>query len=126
MTALRPGLADPTFNGGYAEVGYILTGEATPYKNGAYDRLRPKNPVGKGGMGAVQLNLRYDWLDLNDLTFVGGRQQVAGVSLLWVPTDFTRFIINYGHLWLDDAAVAAGTTRNYSADALGLRAQFDF
>ena len=126
MTALRPGLSNPTFNGGYAEVGYMLTDDVTAYKNGAYDRLRPKNPVGKGGLGALQVNLRYDWLDLNDAGVVGGRQQVAGVSLVWVPTDYTRFLVNYGHLWLDDAFVPAGTARSYSADTLGLRAQFDF
>ncbi len=124
MTAIRPGLSDPTFNGGYAEVGYLLTNDATAYKNGTYDRIRPKSPLGKGGIGAVQANLRYDWLDLNDGTIRGGRQQIAAASLVWVPTDYTRFILNYGHLWLDDAAVAAGLTRNYSAVSMGFRAIF--
>ena len=126
MTAIRPGLSDPTFNGGYAEVGYLLTRDATVYKNGTYDRIRPKTPLGKGGIGAIQANLRYDWLDLNDGTIRGGRQQIAGASLVWVPTDYTRFILNYGHIWLDDAAVAAGLSRNYSADSIGVRAQIDF
>ena len=45
---------------------------------------------------------------------------------MWVPTDYTRFILNYGHIWLDDAAVAAGLSRNYSADSIGVRAQIDF
>ena len=126
ITARRPGLADPTFNGGYAEVGYLLTNDVSAYKNGAYDRIRPKTPLGKGGIGALQLNARYDWLDLNDAGVIGGRQQVAGVSLVWIPTDYTRFVVNYGHLWLDDAAVAAGNSRSYNADTLGLRAQFDF
>ena len=126
MTAKRPGLADPTFNGGYAEVGYLLTDDTTAYKSGVYDRIRPRNPLNKGGMGALQLNARYDWLDLNDAGIVGGRQQVAAASLLWIPTDYVRFILNYGHLWLNDAAVAAGTSRDYSADSVGVRAQFDF
>lgn len=126
MRAKRPGLADPTFNGGYAEIGYLLTRDTTAYKGGAYDRIRPKNPLNKGGIGALQLNARYDWLDLNDAGIVGGRQQVAAASLLWIPTDYVRFILNYGHLWLNDAAVAAGTSRDYSADSVGVRAQFDF
>lgn len=126
MTAMRPGLADPTFNGGYAELGYMLTNDATAYRNGAYDRIRPKTPLGKGGLGAFQINARYDWLDLNDAGIVGGRQQIAGLSLVWVPTDYTRFVVNYGHIWLSDAAVSAGGARDYSADSLGLRAQFDF
>jgi phosphate-selective porin OprO/OprP len=126
ITARRPGLADPIFGGGYAEVGYLLTGDTTAYKGGAYDRIRPKNPLNKGEIGAVQLNARYDWLDLNDAGIIGGRQQIAAVSMLWIPTDYVRFILNYGHLWLNDAAVAAGTSRDYSADSIGVRAQFDF
>ncbi len=126
QTALRPGLADPTFNGGYAEVGYLLTDDTTAYKGGVYDRIRPRNPVGKGGIGAVQANLRYDWVDLSNAGINGGQQQVMGASLLWMPTDYVRFILNYGHLWLDQAAVAAGATRKYQADTLGMRAQFDF
>lgn len=126
LTAIRPGLADPTFNGGYAEVGYLLTDDTTAYKGGVYDRIRPKHPVGKGGIGAVQVNARYDWLDLNDAGIVGGRQQVAALSLLWVPSDYVRFLANYGHLWIRDAAVPAGLDQNYDADAFGVRAQFDF
>jgi phosphate-selective porin OprO and OprP len=126
MTAIRPGLANPTFNGGYAELGYLLTDDITAYKGGAYDRIRPKSPVGKGGIGAIQVNLRYDWLNLNSGAIVGGRQQIAGASLLWMPTDYVRFILNYGHLWINDAAVPTGIDTDYTANALGLRAQFDF
>jgi len=126
LTARRPGFADPTFNGGYAEVGMMLTDDKTAYKGGAYDRIRPKNPLGKGGMGALQVNGRYDWLDLTDAGITGGRQQIAGVSLLWVPVDYVRFLVNYGHIWLKDATVAAGGDRNYTADSIGARAQFDF
>ena len=119
ITALRPGLADPTFNGGYGEFGYLLTrDDVTVYKNGVYDRIRPKHPLGSGGIGAVQVNARYDWLDLTDAGIVGGRQRTAALSLLWIPTDYVRFIANYGHLWLDDAAVADGVTRTYTADAV--------
>lgn len=126
ITARRPGLADPTFNGGYAELGYLLTDDATAYKAGGLDRIRPKKPLGSGGIGAIQLNARYDWLDLSDAGIVGGRQQVAGVSLVWIPTDYVRFILNYGHVKVSDAAVKAGTDADYTADAVGMRAQFDF
>ena len=126
MTALRPGLADPTFNGGYAEVGYLLTDDKTAYKGGAYDRIRPKNPLNKGGIGAIQINARYDWLNLNSGAILGGKQEVAGISAVWMPTDYVRFIANYGHIWLNNAAVPAGAIRNYSADSIGMRAQFDF
>lgn len=125
LTARRPGLPDPTFSGGYAELGWLLTDDATAYKGGVYDRIRPRRPLGQGGAGAVQANLRYDWLDLNDAGVTGGRQQVAGVSLVWIPAAYVRFIVNYGHLWLTDAPLRAGR-RSYQANALGVRAQFDF
>lgn len=128
MTARRPGLADPTFNGGYVEAGYFLTDDTLPYKagDGSWNRIRPTAGLDKGGIGAVQLNLRYDWLDLNDGAIRGGRQQVGGVSLLWVPVDYVRFILNYGHLWIDNAAVPAGADASYTADVVGMRAQVDF
>lgn len=126
IKALRPGLSNPTFNGGYAEVGYLLTDDKSGYKGGVFDRIRPSNPVSKGGIGAIQLNARYDWLDLNDSGIIGGRQQVAGVSAVWVPVDYVRFVLNYGHLWIKDSPVPAGVDTNYQADALGIRAQVDF
>lgn len=126
IVAHRPGLADPNFFGGYAEAGLLLTDDVTAYKGGVYDRIRPRKPLGGGGMGALQLNARYDFLDLSDAGIVGGRQQVAGASLIWIPTDYVRFIVNYGRLWIDDAAVVAGLDRDYTADTLGVRAQIDF
>jgi phosphate-selective porin OprO/OprP len=127
MTARRPGLPDPTFQGGYAEIGMVLTGgDKTVYRNGVYDRIRPSHPVSAGGIGAIQLNVRYDFLDLSDGAIVGGRQQVAGLSAIWMPTDYVRFLVNYGHLWIDNAAVLAGVDADYQADVVGMRAQFDF
>lgn len=124
-TATRPGLPDPDFWGGYAEVGFLVTpGDTTGYKGGTYDRIRPKRPLGKGGIGAVQLNARYDRLDLNDATIAGGLQQSLGLSAIWVPIASTRFMLNYGHVWIADAAGEAG--EDYEVDAVGVRAQFDF
>lgn len=123
----RPGLASPTFNGGYAEVGFLLTNDTTSYRGGVYDRIKPKRPVGKGGFGAVQLNARYDWLNLEDAGIRGGQEQTAALSLVWVPTAHTRFIADYGHIWLHDSPVAAADgRRDYGADTFGMRAQFDF
>ena len=125
----RPGaLVDPTFFGGYAEVGMFLTkGDTRAYKAGAFDRIKPKNPVGKGGMGAVQVNLRYDYLDLIDGGIVGGTQNGYDIGLVWTPIEYIRFMLNYGHIEYDNAFLpAAGGDRSYSVDAVGARAQFDF
>lgn len=125
----RPGsLADPTFFGGYAEAGLFLTrGDGMGYRNTMWDRVRPKTPLGDGGAGALQLVVRYDHLDLNDAGIVGGMQRGYLASLVWTPTDYTRFLVNYGHLVYSDAAYpAAGNDRSYAVDSLGMRMQVDF
>ncbi|WP_336965030.1 OprO/OprP family phosphate-selective porin [Sphingobium aquiterrae] len=127
LTVSRPGgLVDPTFFGGYAEVGYFLTGETRSYKNGIFVSTRPRRPVGSGGIGAVQLNLRYDYLDMNDAGITGGTQNALFAAVIWTPIEFLRFNINYGHLRYTDAAILAGTRSDYSADVLGARAELDF
>ncbi len=123
----RPGMADPTFFGGYAEVGYYLTkGDSRGYKKGTFDRVKPKNGVDKGGIGAIQVNLRYDYLDLVDAGIIGGTQNGYAISLIWTPTDYTRFMMNYGRMEYDQAHVPAGTDSSYGVDAFGVRAQIDF
>lgn len=131
QNADRPGmLEDAGFFGGYAEIGYFLTGGDTRgYKKGVFDRVKPANPVGEGGFGAVQLNLRFDRLDLNDSDagILGGSQDAYGVSLVWTPTDYTRFILNYAHLAYSDAVLpATGGDTSYGVDSFGVRAQVDF
>ena len=119
---------DPTFFGGYVEIGYFLTeGDARGYKGGKFDRVKPASPVGKGGMGSVQVNVRYDHLDLSDAGILGGTQNGYFVSLIWKPTDYTALLANYGRLDYDDAVFPTATgERSYGVDAFGVRAQIDF
>jgi phosphate-selective porin OprO and OprP len=127
LTSFRSGLTNPKFRGGYAELGFFLTkGDSITYKNGAYDRIKPANPLGKGGMGAVQVSARYDFLDLNDAGIIGGQQKTYGLSLMWVPVDYVRFIANYGHIDLTDSPILAATRNDYGLDSFGVRAQLDF
>ncbi|MEZ5679688.1 MAG: porin [Erythrobacter sp.] len=123
-----PMASNPTFFGGYAEVGYFLTGGDTRgYKGGKFDRTKPENPVGEGGMGSLQLNLRYDYLDLNDAGIIGGIQNGYQASLLWKPTDYTLFGIYYGRMNYDDAVLATDTgDTGYGVDAFAVRGQIDF
>ena len=125
---LPMGADDPTFFGGYAEVGYFLTGGDTRgYKGGKFDRTKPANPVGEGGIGSVQLNARYDHLDLSDAGIIGGTQDGYFLSLVWKPTDYTMLLANYGKLDYSNAVypTATGDT-DYSVDVIGVRAQIDF
>lgn len=122
----RFGFADPTFFGGYADVGYFLTGETRGYKGGKFDRVKVIDPFGKGGWGALWANLRYDHLDLADEAIFGGKQNAYQASLNWKPTDYVMFGLNYAHILYDDAAISAEGDRDYGVDVVGLRSQVDF
>jgi phosphate-selective porin OprO and OprP len=111
---------DPSFWGGYVEAGYFFTGETRGYKNGTWDRTKVLKPFSKGGWGALQGNLRLDYLDLdsnklkngcnnNFVTGVcsasfgptrGGKQLGALASLIWIPEDYIRFLFQYSHAWV--------------------------
>ncbi|HEX8579460.1 MAG TPA: porin, partial [Allosphingosinicella sp.] len=116
----------PTFFGGYAEAGVYLTGETRGYKGGRWDRTIVRNPVGKGAFGALQLNLRYDHLDLSDDGVVGGTQRGYEASLVWIPQDHVRFLLNYGYLRYSDAIPSPTGDTSYGVNVLGARAQIDF
>ena len=126
--ATRTGASDPTFFGAYAEVGVFLTkGDSRPLKGGAFGAIRPKRPLGqKGGIGAVQLNARYDYLDLNSAGVVGGQQRGYMASVVWSPTDWMRVMAQYARLNYRDAAIAIAGDRNYGVDVVGARVQFTY
>jgi len=117
--------ASPTLFGAYLEAGWFLTGESRGYRNARWDRTRVREggAIEEGGFGAVQVAVGWDHLDLES----GGRQNGLQASLIWIPTDHVRFLLNYARLDYDGAAVpAAGGDRNYAVDVVGARAQFDF
>lgn len=125
----RPtGFADPSFLGASAEVGYFFTkGDTRGYKIGKFDRVKPKSPVGEGGKGALQANVRFDYLDLTDEGIIGGTQESFQASLIWTMTDYTRLLLNYALLSYDNAAFPTVTgDTSYNVDVVGLRAQVDF
>ena len=124
----RSGFANPTFFGGAVEAGLFLTDDRREYKNGIFKGVKVANPVGQGGMGAWQVNLRYDRLDLSDAGIVGGKQNSYTASLIWTPVDHIRFLIDYAHLDYVDVVeiLAIGTDRSYGVDAIGARAQLSF
>lgn len=118
----RPGDADPRFFGGYAELGLFLTDDTRGYKGGVFDRTVPKTPVGAGGIGAIEVNARFDHLDLTDKGIGGGIQDGYGTSLVWTPVSYLRFVVDYMHLVYD----IPSQQPKFNAEAVGLRAQVDF
>lgn len=126
LDASRPGLSDPKFFGGYGEVGFFLTNDSRPLKGGTFGAIKPKKPLGSGGIGAVQINVRYDYLDLNSSGVTGGKQNGYLASLIWVPVNFLKLIVNYARLDYSDAAISVGGDRNYSVDVIGARVQLSY
>jgi phosphate-selective porin OprO and OprP len=114
------------FFGGYAELGYFLTDDTRGYRSGQFDRARPSKPLGSGGVGALQLNVRYDYLDLNDRGVVGGKQDAWLAALIWQPLEHLRFNLNAGVLAYRDATPLADGDRDYAAKVAGARMELDF
>lgn len=146
---------NPSFWGGYAELGYYFTGETRGYKNGLWDRTKALKPFSKGGWGALQLNGRVDYLDLdskrlksgctNNFTSglctgtpvlgKGGTQLGLLASLVWIPEDYFRVYLQYSHAAITGGPLAATVRptstkpideRKYGVDTVAARAQIDF
>ncbi len=95
-------VGDVDLDGYYAEAGWFLTGESMNYDTGKaqFGSVKPKGIVGKGGIGAWQLALRYDVLDLNEAVDVlgvgtGGEQRSLSAGLNWYVNNNMRFMLNY-------------------------------
>ncbi|HET9413990.1 MAG TPA: porin, partial [Pseudolabrys sp.] len=127
---------NPSFWGGYIEAGYFLTGETRGYKNGAWDRTKVLKPFSKGGFGAIQINGRLDYLDLdtgklheatnnnfrtgafsatNNYTR-GGKQLGLQAGLTWIPEDYLRVLLNYSHAFVTGGPFADEVTGVSTSD----------
>lgn len=124
----RIGVADPSFFGGAVEFGYFLTPHTRGYGGGMFKPTKVKDGVDKGGIGAVQIAVRYDHLNLNDgsALIFGGTQDAYMASISWNPIDYVRIMMNYAHIGYEDSFYAIGTNRDYSVDVVGGRLQLIF
>jgi phosphate-selective porin OprO/OprP len=111
----RQGLGTNTFDGGYIEGSWVITGEQRKYSppSGGYLRPVPAHMFapwdGEWGTGAFELAARYSTINLND-HFIpgvaptpgsnavgGGQQTVYAVGLNWYPNANVRFLFDYLH-----------------------------
>jgi len=132
-------LSTSLLSGGYATVGYFLTGEHRPYdrKAGAIDRVIPKANVTRcGGLGAWEIAARWSYIDLTDNLIRGGTMQNMTAGVNWYTNPYCKFVFNYIHSWANSPDFtginASGPTFdnsrlvNNQTDAFGLRCQLDF
>jgi phosphate-selective porin OprO/OprP len=137
---------DPSFMGGYFEIGYFLTGETRAYKGGKWDRTKVLKPFDQGGWGAFQLNGRVDYVDLTDDVdgssaslsapfFVNGGKQIGyQASLVWNPVDWVKFLAQVGHIdvtggprnALGSDLTKPANKRKFGVDTFAARAQLEF
>lgn len=137
MTGLPPvGAPSLKFEGGYAQAGYVLTGETRSYNlaNAAYGGINPAHPFSLegGGWGAWEIGARASTIDLNDQLgmptgIAGGRQTIYTAGLNWYPNRNVRFLINYLH---GDITKQASPTSPADVgakfDAIAMRTQVAF
>jgi phosphate-selective porin OprO and OprP len=137
----RQGLATNSFEGGYIEGSWILTGEQRKYSPpaGTYLRPVPENPFlpfDGSCCGAFELSARYSTIDLNNNftprppsgsnSVGGGQQTVYAVGLNWYPNANMRFMVDYLHGKINkrfSAAAGGGITGTPPGTAVG--GQFD-
>lgn len=130
------GLPSVKFEGGYAQAGYVLTGETRRYNpaTAAYGGVVPANPFSLtgGGWGAWEVAGRMSSIDLNDQLatvngVAGGRQTIYTLALNWYVNRNIRFMFNYLH---GDVAKQVSATNFGNAgskfDAFAMRTQVAF
>ncbi|VAX06139.1 hypothetical protein MNBD_ALPHA03-546 [hydrothermal vent metagenome] len=112
-----------SLSGGYIGASYFITGESRSYKKGKMDRTAVKAPVSEGGVGAWQLALRYDTIELNDAdeAVMGGKQNTMIFGVNWHLNSYARVMANYS--LSDIANDPEGVT---DVNAFGLRFQVDW
>ncbi|MBV8888546.1 MAG: porin [Alphaproteobacteria bacterium] len=153
ITVDRDGLPTNSFDGGYIEASWTLTGEHRNYipATGAYSAIVPAHPFAPWnddfGLGAFELAGRFSTVDLND-NFTpgaapgstnavgGGKQTVYTAGLNWYPSANIRFMFDYLHGSIDKRFSTAagggitgtplGTPIGGNFDAVVLRTQFAF
>ncbi|WFU38169.1 OprO/OprP family phosphate-selective porin [Bradyrhizobium sp. CB82] len=136
-TGLPPiGAPSLHFQGGYAQAGYVLTGENHAYNpsTASYGGIKPAHPfsLDGGGWGAWEVAGRFSTIDLNNQLATatgisGGRQTVYTLALNWYVNGNVRFMLDYLHGTVSKQASPVSTADVGSKfDAVAMRTQFAF
>ena len=111
------------------QVGYFLTGESRKFKGDNWDRTSPSSNYGDtegDGIGAWEVAVRYDTIDLNDGPLMGGEADQITFGLNWYLNPNTRIMWNY--VMADMSNLDDGTPGGTDADVdvFEMRFQVDF
>jgi phosphate-selective porin OprO/OprP len=142
----RQGLDTATFNGGYAEAAWTLTGETHKYlpSTASYTRIIPEHAfdLSQGYWGAWEVAARVSYIDLTSnftsgkslssqpSAVNGGKQTSFTAGLNWYPNNYMRVELNYIHTNYDKdnsgSSGVLGAPVGANIDALGLRTQVNW
>ncbi len=124
------GQKDPTFSGAYISGSWYITGENRNYnpEKGGFGRTVVNSPVHKGGIGAWQVAIRYDIIDLSKSTILGGEQATFIFGLNWHLNRWSRLMLNYSHASINNAQLVAlnGTDGINAVNSFGIRTQINW
>ncbi|MHC4134877.1 MAG: OprO/OprP family phosphate-selective porin [Planctomycetota bacterium] len=117
------GAGSANFNGGYLEIGYWVTGERQAFSVNRRGNTKPKRNLhdGAGGWGAVFLGYRFDIIDLNSGSVMGGKQETHSVGVTWRWNPNVRVMFEY--IFAD---VKSGPEGPGQLNIFQMRWQFDF
>lgn len=97
---------DLELRGAYTFVSYFLTGEHRVYDlgKGRFGRVKPKKNFdpGEGDWGAVEIAVRYSYLDLVNNDIDGGDLWDVTVGINWYLFPNLRWMLNYVHADVSD------------------------
>ena len=106
----------------------MLTGETRPFRAGNFDRIRPFRELGKDGLGAFEIALRYDHLDLADtpvLARAGNEATSVTLGLNWYFNPFAKLMFNWVRFTGDNTPLDPVGSKT-KGDALATRLHLDF
>jgi phosphate-selective porin OprO/OprP len=85
-------LANVDFDGAYAQLSWVITGERHRYSKGlgTFGGVRPRSD-----WGALELGVRFSTLDLTDGAVLGGEADDITVGVSWWIRENARLMFNY-------------------------------
>lgn len=117
-----------SFTGYYGYAAYMLTGETRPFKSGNFDRVRPFKDLGKGGLGAFEVALRYDHIDLSNtpvLSRAGNSASSITAGVNWYFNSYAKLMFNWVRFRGDNTPLDPDGSKT-RGDAFATRLHLDF
>jgi phosphate-selective porin OprO/OprP len=124
----RTGVPNEHFTGYYGYAAYMLTGESRPFKAGNFDRIKPFRNLGDGGLGAFEVALRYDHLDLSNtpvLARAGNKASSLTLGLNWYFNPYAKLMFNWVRFEGDNTPLDPIGSKT-EGDAFATRLHLDF